>query len=314
MKNILVVGGAGYVGGYLTDVLSSNKSYRIKVYDNLLYEYQYMKDVDFINGDVRDYKKINRYLKWADTVIWLAALVGDGACEIDRTVTIDVNLNSVSNLVKNFDKKIVFLSTCSIYGAQDGLLYEDSNKSPLSLYAETKMHCENLLKDKQATVFRLGTLFGVGDKLSRIRMDLVLNAIVSKSIIEKKINIYGGNQYRPLLHVKDVSNGIINSIENENIHGVFNLHFENVKIIDLAKTVISAFPKTKLQLIDQEFRDSRNYKVNSDKAREVLNFRPKYDIDYGIHEIGSIVKSGKIKDINDPRYTNALYLKNKKIL
>ena len=311
MKNILIVGGAGYVGGYLTDLLTREDNLNIRVYDNLLYEYQYMKEVDFIFGDVRDYSKINDQLKWADIVIWLSAIVGDGACEVDRNLTIDVNLNSVKNLIKSYDRKIIFLSTCSIYGAQDGILIEESEKSPLSLYAETKLLCEQLMSNKNATIFRLGTLFGLGDKFSRIRMDLVLNAIVSKSILENKINIYGGGQYRPLLHVKDVAYGILSSIKKENVNGVFNLHHENIKIIDLAKKVVNRHPNTILNIVDQEFRDTRNYRVNSEKAIKELDFKTKFDIDFGIEEISNLIINNKIKDINDPRYTNAVFLRNK---
>ena len=308
MKNILIVGGAGYVGGHLTDLLNDNDDFNVKVIDNLLYEHQYMKEVDFINIDVRDEINLKPHLDWADIVIWLAAIVGDGACEIDRKTTIDVNYNSVKFLKKNFDKKIIFLSTCSVYGSQDGILTEDSEIAPLSLYAETKLLAEKKLFDTSCTIFRLGTLFGLSDNFSRIRMDLVLNALVSKSITEKKINIYGGQQFRPLLHVKDVAQAIFLALEQENKQGIFNLHYKNIKIIDLAKKVISKFPETKLNIIEQEFRDTRNYKVSSEKALNSFNFKAKYDVETGINEIGNVVINGKIKDVNDPRYTNALFL------
>lgn len=313
MKNILIVGGAGYVGGHLTDLLNDNDDFNVKVIDNLLYEHQYMKEVDFINIDVRDEINLKPHLAWADIVIWLAAIVGDGACEIDRKTTIDVNYNSIKFLKKNFDKKIIFLSTCSVYGSQDGILTEDSEIAPLSLYAETKMLAEKKLLDTSATIFRLGTLFGLSDNFSRIRMDLVLNALVSKSISEKKINIYGGQQFRPLLHVKDVAQAICLAIKKENEQGIFNLHYKNLKIIELAKEVIAKFPETKLNIIEQEFRDTRNYKVSSEKVYKVFNFEAKYNTKTGINEVGDVVTLGKIKNINDPRYTNALFLsKNSK--
>ena len=308
MKKILIVGGAGYVGGHLTDLLKINENLTIRVIDNLLYEHQYMKEVDFLNIDVRDDKNMKPQLDWADIVIWLAAIVGDGACEINRKTTIEVNFDSIKFLKKNFNKKIIFLSTCSVYGAQEGLLYEDSKIAPLSLYAETKMLAEKELLDTPATIFRLGTLFGISDNFSRIRMDLVLNALVSKSISEGKINIYGGEQYRPLLHVKDVARAIFSAIHQENYDGIFTIHYKNIKIIDLAKEVLSKYPKTKLNLIKQEFRDTRNYRVSSEKLLKTFKFEPKYSIENGINEIGTVVSSGKIKDVNDPRYTNALFL------
>ena len=114
---ILVVGGAGYVGGGIVDTLSEKNE--ITVYDSLIYESAYRKDVNFIYGDIRDYKKINSILNNFDAVVWLAALVGDGACSINPTLTHEINSETVKNLVKNFNGKIIFLSTCSVYGAQE---------------------------------------------------------------------------------------------------------------------------------------------------------------------------------------------------
>ena len=80
---ILVVGGAGYVGGAVTDLLRKNPDNEIIIYDILLYESLFQKDVEFVNGDIRDYTLLKKYLDWADSVVWMAALVGDGACKSD---------------------------------------------------------------------------------------------------------------------------------------------------------------------------------------------------------------------------------------
>jgi len=135
--DILVVGGAGYVGGGIVDLLS--KKHDVTVYDSLIYENSFRKDVTFIFGDIRDYKKLNPILNNYDAVIWLAALVGDGACAINPTLTHEINAETVNNLTKNFKGKIVFLSTCSVYGAQDGILNEESSVNPLSEYASSKL-------------------------------------------------------------------------------------------------------------------------------------------------------------------------------
>ena len=177
--DILVVGGAGYVGGGIVDLLS--KKHNVTVYDSLIYENSFRKDVDFIFGDIRDYKKLNLILKNYDAVIWLAALVGDGACAINPNLTHEINAETVNNLVKNFQGKIVFLSTCSVYGAQEGMLNEDSSVSPLSEYASSKLIAEKYLEDSDAIIFRLGTLFGIGDQFSRIRLDLVVNILTQGS-------------------------------------------------------------------------------------------------------------------------------------
>ena len=216
-KKILLVGGAGYVGGYVTDFLLNNENYYdICVYDNLLYEETYNKPVKFIFGDILDKKHLEKYLKWADVVVWMAAIVGDAACEINREKTILINYLSLKHAISKFKKDLIFFSTCSIYGAQDNILDENSQANPLSLYAQSKLDCEKILKNyKKATIFRLGTLFGLSDSYSRIRMDLVLNLLTLRALKNNEITVFGGEQYRPLLHVKELGKIINISILNK---------------------------------------------------------------------------------------------------
>ena len=101
MKNVLVVGGAGYIGGAVTDGL---KNYNVRVYDNLLYDDAYIKPVEFVFGDVRDRSRLKEHLKWADGVIWLAAIVGDPACNLNQDLTIEINEKSVKWLSNNYDR------------------------------------------------------------------------------------------------------------------------------------------------------------------------------------------------------------------
>lgn len=303
---ILIVGGAGYVGGYVTDLLIETNN-EIIIYDNLLYEDQFQKNVNFVYGDVRDYKKIQKYFDWADTVVWMAALVGDGACSINPVITNQVNFESVENLAKNFNGKIVFFSTCSVYGAQDNILDENSNTNPLSVYASTKLSAEKILINKNSLIFRLGTLFGIGDSFSRIRMDLVVNVLTAKAITEKKLTVFGGRQFRPLLHVKDAARMIILATESEKT-GIYNLHSENIKIIDLAERVKKKFENVLIEKVDIKFQDARNYRVNGDKLKKDFDFVPKYSVEDGVTEIKKIIFEKRIKDINDPRYTNQKYL------
>src|ERR1035437_3458021 len=107
--NILVVGGAGYVGGSLTDILLQSQ-HNIRVYDALLYEESFRKPVDFVYGDVRDTQKLLPQLKWADVVVWLAALVGDGACALNPEISAEVNEKSVKWLSENYNGRIFFMS------------------------------------------------------------------------------------------------------------------------------------------------------------------------------------------------------------
>ena len=118
MAKVLVVGGAGYIGGWLID-RAVEAGHEVRVYDLLLYEDRYLKEVDFVAGDVLDRERLRPHLDWADTVVWLAALVGDPACALDPALTRKINVDSVEWLCDDFDGRIVFPSTCSVYGAQD---------------------------------------------------------------------------------------------------------------------------------------------------------------------------------------------------
>ena len=302
---ILVVGGAGYVGGGIVDTLS--KKNEITVYDSLIYESAYRKDVNFIYGDIRDYKKINSILNNFDAVVWLAALVGDGACSINPTLTHEINSETVKNLVKNFNGKIIFLSTCSVYGAQEGVLDENSEVNPLSEYASSKLTAEKYLEESDAIIFRLGTLFGISDQFSRIRLDLVVNILTTKALVDKKMSVFGGDQWRPLLHVKDVANAIEHNISS-NTKGIFNLHYKNFKIIEIAEKIKEKIPDVSIETTPLPFQDARNYQVSSDKLKRETGFEASIELTQGIEEMYNLISSNRIKDINDPRYSNQNFL------
>jgi len=302
---ILVVGGAGYVGGGIVDTLS--KKNEITVYDSLIYESAYRKDVNFIYGDIRDYKKINSILNNFDAVVWLAALVGDGACSINPTLTHEINSETVKNLVKNFNGKIIFLSTCSVYGAQEGVLDENSEVNPLSEYASSKLIAEKYLEESDAIIFRLGTLFGISDQFSRIRLDLVVNILTTKALVDKKMSVFGGDQWRPLLHVKDVANAIEHNISS-NTKGIFNLHYKNFKIIEIAEKIKEKIPDVSIETTPLPFQDARNYQVSSDKLKLETGFEASIELTQGIEEMYNLISSNRIKDINDPRYSNQNFL------
>ena len=302
---VLIVGGAGYVGGGIVDLLS--KENEVTVYDSLIYENSYRKNVDFIFGDIRDYKKINNILDQYDAVIWLAALVGDGACAINPALTHEINSETVKNLAKNFKGKIVFLSTCSVYGAQEGILDESSEVNPLSEYASSKLIAEKYLADSDSIIFRLGTLFGIGDKFSRIRLDLVVNILTTKAYIDKKMSVFGGEQWRPLLHVKDVANAIAHTLDTQT-NGVFNLHYKNFKIIEIANEIKNKISDVEIETTPLPFQDARNYQVSSGKLKDATGFQATVDLTQGINEMYELISSNRIKDINDPRYSNQNFL------
>lgn len=303
--NILVVGGAGYVGGGIVDKLKKN--HNVTVYDSLIYEESYRKDVDFVFGDIREQKKLLPLLDKCDAVIWLAALVGDGACAINPELTFEINSESVKFLAENFNKRIVFLSTCSVYGAQEGLLDESSTINPLSAYATSKVKAEDYLKDSDAIIFRLGTLFGISDEFSRIRLDLVVNILVTKALTEGKLTVFGGDQWRPLLHVIDVANAIDHTI-NLKTTGIYNLHYENFKIIDIANAIVERIPSASIETTPMKFQDARNYQVSSEKLFQDTGFKASTNLLQGIDEVFNLISNNRIKDVSHNRYSNQNFL------
>ena len=302
---VLIVGGAGYVGGGIVDKLK--QKHEVTVYDSLVYEESFRKDVDFVYGDIRDHDKLLPLLNDSDAVIWLAALVGDGACSIDPELTFKINSESVKFLADNFKKRIVFLSTCSVYGAQEGILNESSLINPLSEYASSKVQAEQYLSNSNAIIFRLGTLFGISDEFSRIRLDLVVNILVTKALTEGKLTVFGGDQWRPLLHVTDVANAINFTLDSDTT-GIFNLHYKNFKIVDIANEIIKKIPNATIETTPMKFQDARNYQVSSEKLFNETGFRAEIDLLTGIDEVFEIISSKRIKDVNHIRYSNQNYL------
>lgn len=294
------------MGGAVTDLLQRS-SHKVRVFDALLYEESYRKPVDFVYGDVRDTGHLKPQFAWADAVIWLAALVGDPACALHPDVSVEINQESVKTLTQEFDGRIVFLSTCSVYGAQDTLLDEASPLNPLSVYAVTKLEAERYLTGKNVIIFRLGTLFGVGDLFSRIRLDLVVNTLTVRAHRSGIIKVYGGDQFRPLLHVRDAACAIVDNLETSHT-GVYNLHRQNVRIIDLAYQVRNHFPDLLIEQTEMPFQDTRNYRVSSDRAQSVLGFRATASIDDGIEDVRMLLDTGRLKDVDNPRYTNQVFL------
>ncbi|HSJ16556.1 MAG TPA: NAD(P)-dependent oxidoreductase, partial [Solirubrobacterales bacterium] len=297
MANVLVVGGAGYIGGWLAD-RAIEAGHDVRVYDLLLYEDRYLKDVSFVAGDVLDYDRIAPQLRWADTVVWLAALVGDPACGLDPGLTRKINLDAIRRLCDSFDGRIVFPSTCSVYGAQDAELDESSPTAPLSLYAETKLDAERLIMSRRpdSLILRLATLAGMGDTYSRIRLDLVVNLLVMRAKLVGRVQVFGGDQYRPLLHVRDVATAVVPALEGS-AAGIFNLGSENATILELAERIVRHVGDADIELIETPFQDTRNYRVSFDRAADELGFAPQHSIDEAIGEIASLIDAGRVKDL-----------------
>lgn len=311
-KKILVCGGAGYIGGLTCDYLLNN-NHSVTVYDNLLYENRYLKDIPFVYGDIRDTKKIVDIAKDFDVVVIMSALVGDPACSVDPQLTEDINYTAVKDMCNQLpaDKHIVFMSTCSVYGAQDDMLNEESRTNPLSSYAATKLKAESCVLDRSGTVFRLGTVFGLGDSYSRLRMDLVVNVLTMKAIKDGKITINGGEQWRPIISVIDIAGYVVEACEKE-YAGVFVLSKENVIIKELGERIANMIPNTQITYTQVSFQDARNYKVDNSKSLKTFTYKPHITVE---HEVARMIKIFQEKRVSNPEdvvYHNGLYLKNKK--
>lgn len=303
MAKVLVVGGAGYIGGAVTELLIAERI-PFSVYDSLVYEPHYLKKVDFLRGDVRDTAKLKPLLAGYSHVVWLAAIVGDGACEVNPELTLKVNQSSVQWLAENYHGRIIFTSTCSVYGQFDAEVDEQAPVQPLSLYAKTKLAAEGFLTAENSLIFRLGTAFGVSDTYSRPRMDLVVNYMTANALTKGELSVFGGTQWRPLIHVKDIAQAIVYNLERP-VRGVYNLAAQNLQIKDLAG-IVSQMTGCRVKHTEQKFQDQRNYHVSTKKALrdEIFNPNAMRTVQDGVRDITELVEMGRIKQTENDVYFN----------
>ncbi len=306
-KKVLVIGGAGYIGGCLTDQLAA-ADYQPTVFDSLLYESRFLKDTPFVRGDIRDTDTLVKIHSEYDSIIWLAALVGDGACAHDPELTYEVNFHSIKRFLEKTKRRLLFPSTCSVYGAQDGLLDETSTPKPLSVYAEAKLLAEKCVLEYGGLAFRLGTLFGLGDNFSRIRLDLVVNVLTLKAVRDRKITVFGGSQWRPIIAVKDVAGHFVEALESKG-NDVYNLGLKNVRIFELGEVFKKFFPDLKIEIVHSQFEDLRNYQISTAKVEKAFKYRPQRTVEQEVQDMIKLLTEHRIKDPLDPVYYNAYFVK-----
>jgi len=329
VKKVLVVGGAGYLGSVLVRKLI-DKGYQVKVMDNLTYgdspikELYNNKNFEFLKGDIRNINEVVEAIKGVDAVIHLASIVGDPAGSINPQQTLESNYFATKSLAEickyNQINRFIFASSCSVYGATETeeLLDENSKLNPVSLYAEIKIRSEkDLLKMTDSnfspTIFRMATLYG---QSPRMRFDLAINVLTAKAIFDKTITIFGGEQWRPFMDVEDAAEAYIKCLEAPiyKIKGsVFNIggNNHNHKLIEVGEKIKQIIPNAELK-VDRESQDKRNYKVSFNKAEEILNFKPRKNIEIGINEISDMLNKGVIADYKDKVYNNYNFLNEKK--
>ena len=246
-----------------------------------------------------DLERLRPHLDWAEAVVWLAALVGDPACALNPGVTQKINVDTIDWLCRTFEGRTLFPSTCSVYGANDQEVDENSATDPLSLYAQGKLEAESVIMAKRpdSLIFRLATIAGVGDSYSRIRMDLVVNLLVMRAKLVGQLQVFGGAQYRPILHVRDVATAMVPQIEGQ-ASGIFNLGAENDTIAAIAERVVATGGPGEIHQVDVPFQDTRNYRVSFDRATAELGFKPKYSVEDAVDQIAWLIDNGRVKDMS----------------
>jgi len=322
-KKIFIVGGAGYIGSILSRLLVK-LNYNIVIYDIMKFGIEPVKDlmkssnVKIIKGDVSDTKKIVNSALGSEAVIDLSGIVGDPACDLNPTKTIVDNyinakmLAEVSKLLKI--PRYVFMSSCSVYGLAQGRkkLNEKSKLNPVSLYAECKIKAEKdilKIKDKNfcPTILRLATVFGYSP---RQRFDLVVNIFTLLATTGKKIHVFGGDQFRPNIHVSDVAKAIslVLKAPIKKINGeIFNVGDNdlNLKIKEIALIVSKLNKKNKNKVfIDNSSKDTRDYHVDFKKIKKILRFKAKTNIFKGAKELNLKIKQKKFSNINKVLFSN----------
>ncbi len=306
MAHVLVVGGAGYVGSAVVDILRE-RGEDVRVYDALLWEDEYHAPVAFIRGDIRDRERLQPHLAWADAVIWLAALVADGACAMYPELARECNDRAVAWLVANYDGRIIFPSTSLAYGIGDVPFTEDAPLHPQTLYQETKVAAERHLAGR-ALVLRLATLFGLATPDARPRFDLVPSHFTMRACVGDALTVHDGQQYRGFCHVRDVARVMADHVATT-ITGPFNLVTENERIIDLTARIQRHVPTARVDVHPADRAATGDVRLDAMRARTVLGFQPLLTLDDGIREVAELVTSGRLRDVRSPRYSNEASLK-----
>lgn len=325
IKKILIIGGGGYVGsGLLEHILK--KGYKVRLLDILMFGQEPIKkylnnpNLEVIKADFREVDKITEAMRGIDAVIHLGGLVGDPACSLDEKLTTDINLTAtrtIAEIAKGYGvQRFIFASSCSVYGASDDLLEEISSLNPVSLYAKTKIASEQVLlklagADFCPIILRFGTIYGLS---GRTRFDLVVNLLTAKAKKEGKITVFGGDQWRPFVHVNDAAKAVFMTLE-ANLELVRNEVFnvgsdeQNKTLGQVGEIIKQLVPEA--ELLDMGVDgDRRNYKVSFKKIRTKLGFKPDWSLEKGILQVIDALDSGKVKDYKDPIYSNVQFLRD----
>jgi len=320
---VLVIGAAGYIGSILVRrLLDAGK--KVRVLDSLVYGDGAIRDIfghpnfELKIGDCRKIQDVVAAIKGSQSVVHLAAIVGDPACEVDRQTSLQINYAATRMLIEvargNGIERFVFASSCSVYGATELLMDEHSTVKAVSLYGQTKIDSEEVLLEAHSNNFhpvilRLATVFGLSH---RPRFDLVVNLLTAKAYKEGVITVFNGTQWRPFIHVRDVAAGIMRVLEVplSLVRGeIFNVGDSrmNYQLSEVAEKLLAEFPSINVQHVENS--DRRNYRVSFDKIRRQLGFQCSLGLEDGIQELRRAFEENLILDYRDPLYYNQDFLK-----
>lgn len=331
VNTVLVIGGAGYIGSSLTRKLLNN-GFKVRVLDNAVYGTQGINELldndqfTFIEGDMRSIETVMDAINGVDAVIHLGALVGDPASDIDSQKTLEMNYHAthtIASICKYHQiNRFIFASTCSVYGqsySPETLLTEDDSLNPVSLYAKTKIESEQALLDLadenfSPTIFRMATIYGLSE---RMRFDLVVNILSAKAHFENVVPIFGGDQYRPNVHVRDAAQAYVDCLQApiEDVGGeVFNVgsNEQNYQIKDVGRQVAEVFPDAEIDW-HRDKEDDRSYQVDFTKIRDVIDYEVEETIVSGAREIKNAFEADRFTDYTDSQYSNYKTLEGNEI-
>lgn len=319
MRTILVTGGAGYVGSKLVSHLLDN-NFKVKVYDTFWYGDQVFGDlrncenIELIRGDIRDLEKLNIAVAGCTDLIHLACISNDPSYELDPKLGQEINFDCFLPLVNfaqnNGVQRFIYASSSSVYGVkEEEKVTEKLSLEPLTDYSKFKAKCEPILLEKSSnnfitTVVRPATICGYSP---RQRLDLSVNILTNHAYNEKRIKVFGGQQYRPNLHIDDMCDAYI-SILNQPpnlVNGeIFNVGAENMKIIEIANLVNEVVDYS-AEISFDKTNDTRSYRVSSDYIHEKIGFLPKKSVLDAIQDLIEAFKLGRLPNsLTDAKYFN----------
>jgi nucleoside-diphosphate-sugar epimerase len=307
--NILVTGGAGYLGSVLSRLLLEH-DHNVRVLDNLMYGGAALQSLldckafELIEGDVRDPQVVSESMQGIDAVVHLAALVGDPLCARSPELARQVNLTGSTNVLEAARSagvsRFVFASTCSNYGRMPdncGAVDETFELQPLSLYAETKVAVEKLALAPASsgpciTVMRFATLYGLSP---RMRFDLTVNEFVLNLLTDRRLVVYGETFWRPYVHVFDAARAIElvlsadTSTVNRNVFNVGDTN-ENYRKMDLVEIIQKRVGPSQIDYVTKA-EDPRDYRVSFERIQRELGYHITRQVPDGVDEIASALEN-----------------------